>query len=404
MSRDITIQASRIFEENYNATERFIINIGGTRSTKTWSILQTLIVKALSTEEPFVCSIVRKSFPSLKITSMKDFFDLLRQMDLYDDNNHSKMDNTYLLNNCLFQFFSIDDAQKKRGSKRDYLFLNEANELDYVDFFELNIRTTKQIFADFNPSETFWYNDKLQHRDDVKIIHSTYLDNPFLPKGQIEEIERLKETDSQYWEIYGLGQFAGNRKLVYQYNVIDDIPINKAKMVGIGLDWGYTNDPTAVVELWNDGTELYVNELIYERGLTNNDLGALLKHIGVDRYTEIFCDSAEPKSITELCRLGFNAKPVVKGADSILNGIDIVKRHRLNVTKDSVNVINELSRYKWMENKDGVMLNRPIDAFNHSLDAMRYCCMMKLNESKKQSGRYNISVMNSGASRNIGSF
>jgi phage terminase large subunit len=335
---------------------------------------------------------------------MKDFFDLLRQMDLYDDNNHSKMDNTYLLNNCLFQFFSIDDAQKKRGSKRDYLFLNEANELDYVDFFELNIRTTKQIFADFNPSETFWYNDKLQHRDDVKVIHSTYLDNPFLPKGQIEEIERLKETDEQYWQIYGLGEFAGNRKLIYQYNVCESIPVETAKMVALGLDWGYSNDETALVEVWKNDNELYINELIYEKGLTNSDLAAVMKHIGIDRYTDIFCDSAEPKSIEELRRFGFNAKAVIKGPDSVINGIDILRRHKINVTRDSINVIREFSRYKWIENKDGVMLNKPIDAFNHSLDAIRYVALMKLSEGKKQSGRYNISVMNAGASRNVGTY
>ncbi len=401
MSRELTIQASRIFEENYSATERFVVNIGGTRSGKTIGILQTLIVKALSATEPFTVSVVRKSFPSLKITAYRDFIDLLKQMELYDENNHSKQNNTYLLNNCLFEFFSIDNELKKRGSKRDILFINEANELLNEEFTQLNLRTTNQVFIDFNPSEMFWYNDKLEHRDDVKIIHSTYKDNPFLPQQQINEIEKLKETDDVYWTIYGLGEFAGNRKLIYQYSVCETIPTETAKMVALGLDWGYSNDETALVEVWKSDNQLYINELIYEKGLTNSDLAALMKHIGIDRYTDIYCDSAEPKSIEELRRFGFNAKAVQKGPDSVMNGIDILRRHRLNVTKESTNVIREMSRYKWME-KDGVLLNKPIDMWNHSLDAIRYVALMKLSETKAMSGKYNISVMSGKGTYNLG--
>lgn len=398
---EITIQASRVFEENYNATERFVVNVGGTRSTKTWSILQALIVKSLKSDEPMIISVVRKSLPSLKITAMRDFFAIIKAMGLYNEENHSKMENTYLLNNTHWEFFSIDDAQKKKGSKRNILFMNEANETTKEDFTQLNLRTENQVFIDFNPSETFWFHDTIQHRDDCKVIHSTYKDNPFLSEVQVKEIEMLKETDDQYWQIYGLGLYGGNRKLVYQYQIADTIPTDKAKMLGIGLDWGFTSDPTSVVECWVDGIDLYVNELVYERNLTISDLATILKHIGIDRYTDIYCDSSEPRSVEELRRLGFNSKPVIKGADSILNGIDIVKRHRLNITKDSVNLINELNRYKWVEDKNGIMLNKPIDAFNHGMDAMRYCCMMTLSETKRNTGKYNISVLNSRGQYNL---
>ena len=253
---------------------------------------------------------------------------------------------------------------------------------------------------DFNPSEMFWYNEKLENRDDVKVIHSTYKDNPFLPNNQVVEIERLKETDDIYWQIYGLGEFAGNRKLIYQYNVCETIPIETAKMVALGLDWGYSNDETALVEIWKNDNQIYINELIYEKGLTNSDLATLMKHIGVDRYIDIYCDSAEPKSIEELRRFGFNAKAVIKGPDSVMNGIDILRRHRINITKDSTNVIREMSRYKWME-KDGVLLNKPIDMWNHSLDAIRYVALMKLSETKRGAGKYNISVLNSRGQYNL---
>jgi len=397
---EITVQASRIFEENLNAIERFIINIGGTRSTKTFSILQVLIVKCLQAVEPITISVVRKSFPSLKISAMRDFFDIIKSMGLYTEENHSKQNNTYLLNNCLVEFLSIDDSEKKKGSKRDILYINEANELDYSDFSALNLRTALQVFIDFNPSELFWFQDKLQHRKDVKVIHSTYLDNPFLTDIQIKEIEMLKETDNQYWQIYGLGQYAGNRKLIYQYQVCDIIPPS-AKMLAIGCDFGFSNDPTAVIEAHVEGINLYVNELVYERNLTNNDIAVVMNHIGIDRYTDIICDSAEPKSIEELRRLGFNTKPVVKGPDSLNNGIDILKRFRIHITKESTNLINELNRYKWVEDKNGVMLNRPIDAFNHALDALRYVALMKLSETKRGGGKYSISVMGVGGSYNI---
>ena len=389
--RELNIQATTVFQRNWEANNRYIVNIGGSRSTKTYSILQLLIVKAIESTEPLVISIVRKSLPSLRISVMRDFFDILKNLDLYNVESHNKTENTYLLNNTLVEFFSIDDAQKRRGSKRDILFINEANELTYEDFFQLNIRTTNQIYLDFNPSEQFWYNDKLQSRDDITIIHSTYKDNPYLNPEQVNEIERLQHTDLQYYQIYALGQFAGGMDLVYQYIPIDDIPVSSAKLVGLGMDYGFTNDPTTLVEVWKDNDSVYLNELLYERNLTNQDIADKLSEYGVDRYIEIIADSAEPKSIEEIRRMGFNIKPAQKGPDSILNGIDILKRKRIHVTKQSVNLIKELNNYKWITDKNGNKLNKPVDAFNHALDAVRYVALNKMKVDNK--GSYNISIV-----------
>lgn len=394
--QELKIQATTVFQKNWEANTRYVVNIGGSRSTKTYSILQLLIVKAIESTEPLVISIVRKSLPSLRISVARDFFDILKQLDLYNVENHNKTENTYLLNNTLIEFFSIDDAQKRRGSKRDILFINEANELDWEDFFQLQIRTTTQIFLDFNPSETFWYNDKLQNRDDLTIIHSTYKDNPYLNSEQINEIERLQHTDLQYYQIYALGQFAGGMDLVYQYTPIDDIPVNSAKLVGLGMDYGFTNDPTTLVEVWKNNDSVYLNELLYERNLTNQDIADKLNEYGVDRYIEIIADSAEPKSIEEIRRSGFNIKPAQKGPDSVLNGIDILKRNRIHVTKQSVNLIKELNNYKWITDKNGNKLNKPVDAFNHALDAVRYVALNKMKVDNQ--GRYNISIVNSDGS------
>jgi len=392
MAKELKIQATTVFQRNWDATTRFVINIGGSRSTKTYSILQLLIVKALESTEPLVISIVRKSLPSLRISVMRDFFNILKQLDLYNEELHNKTENTYQLNNSLIEFFSIDDAQKRRGTKRDILFVNEANEITYEDFFQLNIRTTTQVFFDFNPSETFWYNDQIQTRDDITIIHSTYKDNPYLNDDQIKEIERLQHTDLQYYQIYALGEFAGAIDRIYSYTPLDDIPVDRgAKLVALGLDFGYTNDPTTLVEVWRQGDNIYLNELIYQTGLTNSDIGDLMSEYGVDRTIEIIADSAEPKSIEELRRYGFNIKPAIKGPDSIKNGIDILKRNRLFVTKQSTNLIKELNNYKWITDKNGNKLNKPVDMFNHALDAVRYVALNKMKQGN--TGVYNISIV-----------
>lgn len=389
--KELTIQATEVFQKNYNATKRFVVNIGGSRSTKTYSILQLLIVRALSSEKPLLISIVRKSFPSARITVMRDFFDILKNLDLYDDNNWNGTEKSYQLGSSTIEFFSIDDPQKRRGSKRNILYINEANELTSEDFFQLQIRTTDQIFIDFNPSEYFWYNEQLESREDVEVIRSTYKDNPYLNEAQIKEIERLQFTDQQYYQIYALGQFAGDVDLVYSHNIVDDIPTDVAKLIGLGLDWGYSNDPTTLIEVWKHEDNLYLNEILYDTNLTNSDIADKMKEAGVDRYMEIVADSAEPKSIEEVRRMGFNIKPAYKGPDSVNNGIDILKRHKIYVTKDSANLIHEFRRYKWITDKDGNKLNKPIDAFNHGLDAVRYVALNKLKEQKK--GAYAISIV-----------
>ena len=379
---EVAIQASRVFEDNYNATSRFVVNVGGTRSTKTYSILQVLITKAL--QETLLISIVRKSLPSLKLSVLRDFIEILETMGLYDSDQHNKTDNTIMVGNSIIEFFSIDDAQKRRGTKRDILYINEANELTAEDFFQLQVRTTKQVFLDFNPSEVFWAVDEIMPREDCTTIHSTFLDNPFLPIEQVEEIKRLKNTDPDYWAVYGLGEFGSGRKLVYHYNVVDEIP-KPAKLIAVGLDWGFSNDPTAIVEVWQFIDELYFRELVYKTGLTNTDIHFQLQSLGIDRSIEIIADSADPKSIEELYRLKYNIKPAQKGPDSVLKGIDVLKRYKLNVLKTSVNITKELQNYKWVTDKNGNTLNQPVDNFNHGMDAIRYVALNKLGIKPKGS-------------------
>jgi phage terminase large subunit len=345
-----------------------------------------LVILAMQ-ERGKVISIVRKSLPSLKMTAYRDFMEIVKAMELYDEKNHNKSDLTYTLNGNLFEFLSLDQPQKKRGARRDYLFCNEANELTWEDFFQLLVRTTGKIWLDYNPSESFhWIYDRLLTRDDVTYIQSTYKDNPFLDRNIVNEIERLQYTDEDYWRIYGLGERGMSRATIFQFGT-SEIP-QEAKLLSYGLDFGFTNDPSAIVAIYQHGENLYLDELLYRTGMTNRDLHNHLQSLGLDRRDEIFADSAEPKSIEELHRFGWNIKPTAKGQDSINAGIDILKRHKIFATARSNNLIKELQNYKWAEDKNGNLLNKPIDVMNHALDAARYAVFNKL--SKPNYGRYSI--------------
>ena len=317
---------------------------------------------------------------------MRDFFDILRTHQQYREEFHNKSSNEYYLNGNLVEFISLDQPQKIRGRKRNLLYINEANELFFEDWQQLIFRTDGKIILDYNPSDTFhWIYDRVIPRDDCEFFQTTYKDNPFLDQTIKDEIERLRDTDEDYWRIYGLGERGSSRATIFQFAVADE---PKGRLVSVGMDFGFTNDPTAIVKVYQDGSDLYIQELLYHTNLTNQDISEKLTEMGLTRFDEIWADSAEPKSIEELHRMGWNVKPTAKGADSVMAGIDILKRHKIFVTKESKNAIREFQNYKWQEDKNGNLLNRPIDAFNHAIDATRYATFNRL--SRPNYGRYAI--------------
>ena len=287
----------------------------------------------------------------------------------------------------MVEFIGADDQQKLRGAKRNILYCNEANELRFrEEFFQLLMRTEDKVFIDFNPDdENIWINTELEQKrlfekGDVEVIVSNYKDNTFLPKSLVSEIEYLQNTDPEFWKVYGLGEYGKKYGLIFSFDVCEKIP-ESSKLIGYGTDFGYTNDPTATVAVYEQNGELFIKELLYERGLTNSDISNKWAEIGVIKKEDIICDSAEPKSIEELYRLGWNVYGAEKGADSIKNSIDILKRYKLNITSDSVNLIKELRAYKWQEDKTGLSLNKPIDFMNHAVDALRYLALNKLSKA-----------------------
>ena len=366
--------------------KRIQIHQGGTRSGKSFSILTCLCELCyLNPESQMVITVVRKSFPSLRGSILRDFIEILEREGWYDEKYHNKTEQTYSLWGNTFEFISADDSQKVRGRRRTLAFLNEANELDYEFYQQIALRTTGipsglGIIMDYNPSDEYSYiYDDIIPRDDAVFFRTTYKDNPYLDRATIAEIERLKEADPNYWRIYGLGERGVNQAAVFTWEVGEIA----GKRIGTGLDFGFTNDPTAVIDVYQDGNTLILHERLYSTGLTNPDIGEELDKLNVET---IIADSAEPKSIEELFRLGHNVKPARKGPDSIRQGIDIMRRHKLLVTADSTQLQKELRAYRWEQDKNGRNLNRPVDKDNHGIDAVRYVCLNLLTTSR--SGSY----------------
>jgi phage terminase large subunit len=296
-------------------------------------------------------------------------------------------------NRSTIEFFSADQEARLRGARRQVLFINEANNIDFESYYQLAIRTSEAIYIDFNPTHEFWAHTEVLREDDSELLILTYQDNEALPDTIKRDIElnRTKAETSAYWanwwKVYGLGQVGTLQGAIYEdFEVVEGIDVSRAKFVALGLDWGFSNDPTALVAIYRQGDCLLIQELLYSTGLTNQDIADKLRSLGITRAWEIVADSAEPKSIEEIYRLGFNIKPAEKGPDSVRNGIDILKRFKLQVTKDSTNLIKELRSYTWATDKEGKNTGVPIDSFNHACDAMRYVALNKLRVSN--SGKY----------------
>tara|TARA_R100001443_G_scaffold54956_1_gene66299 strand:+ start:1768 stop:2931 length:1164 start_codon:yes stop_codon:yes gene_type:complete len=381
------IQTNVVYKHLLNSKKKIIVEQGGTRSGKTFNILLYLIFNYCLRQRQKTITIARKTFPSVRATVMRDFIDILKQHNFYREELHNKSSSEYILNNNLVEFISVDQPQKIRGRKRDLLFINEANELEYEDWQQLIFRTTDKIVLDYNPSDEYhWIYDKVLTRDDVEFYITTYNDNPFLDKSIIKEIERLKETDEQYWQIYGLGEKGTSKATIFNYYECVKIP-EDAEFISYGADAGYTNDPSTLVSVYKKEHNLYIKEHLYRTMMTTRDLSDHFKLVGVGRNT-IYFDAAEPRLIAELRRMGHNVQPSLKGRDSINAGIDLLKRFKIHLTSDSNNLIMEFRNYKWLEDRSGKLTNKPVQKNDHLIDASRYATYSIL--SRPNFGKYAV--------------
>jgi phage terminase large subunit len=384
-------QTSVIYEANYTSDCDINVNQGGTSSGKTYSILQVL--DTIAVEDPgSVITIVGQDIPNLKAGALRDQMDIVAsspELQSYITDYH-KSDRIYtFFNDTIIEFKSYDSPQDAKSGKRDYLFVNEANGISYQIFDELNTRTKKKTFIDYNPNCEFWVHRELIGKPNVKLIISDYRHNPYCPQKIIQKIESRRESDPEWFKVYGRGMTGRIEGLVFRnWYVVPAIP-GEAKFIGYGLDFGFTNDPTALVEVYMQNGELWVNELIYETGLTNQDIDQKLKEISIPVAREITADSAEPKSIEELTRMNWNIRPAAKGPDSVKNSIDILKRYKINVTQRSTNLRKELNAYRWKVDKQtNLTKNEPVDIDNHAIDALRYLALNRL--ANTASGNYSI--------------
>ena len=409
------LQFSKVFWKIYDACQdkpRYISNKGGTRSTKTYSTLQFLYILIPKVDKSGdITSVVSESFPHLKKGAIRDFENIVGH-PLKGDSHWNETDHTWTFDNgAKLEFFSVDNAAKVHGSQRKRLFINEANHIEYEIFRQLAVRTSSIIFIDYNPASVCWIQKNIECRDNCTLIKSTYKDNPFLSPEQIAEIESNKD-DVNWWKVYGQGVEGTLDGLIYDFEQIDALPPKGAdkpesqktdeekyadSLTEIhGLDFGFTNDPTARVKILVDHKRkhLYVQEQCYRTHMQNKHIIEDLRSQGIGRYTEVYADCAEPKSIADIRDGGFNVIACDKDApvksDKLKFQLQWMQGWKLFVTKDSLNLIEELRNYTWAKDKDGTLLNQPIDKFNHLLDALRYAVWSKYGRNAGQ-GQYSVS-------------
>lgn len=369
--------------------KRIKIIQGGTSAGKTFGILPILIDKAAK-KGGLEISVVAESIPHLRRGALRDFLKVMKWTNRFVDDRFNKSLLKYeFANGSFIEFFSADDSSKLRGARRDILYVNECNNVNFEAYNELSIRTKQEVYLDFNPANEFWV-EEIKEDKEADFIILTYKDNEALDEGIVDQIEknRLKAETSTYWrnwwKVYGLGELGMLEGVVFSnWKQIDTIP-KEARLVGIGLDFGYTNDPTSCIEIYKHNEKRILNEIVYQTGMLNSDIANKLP-----KDVPVYADSAEPKSIADIQRYGITIKGVTKGRDSINYGIDVMQRENYLVTSNSTNLIKELRSYCWDTDKTGKRLNKPIDNYNHAIDAVRYHEMETLGMNKNY-GSYNV--------------
>lgn len=341
---------------------------GGTSASKTVSILLYLIDKAQMTRNKKI-SVVSESFPHLKRGAIRDFMDIMTQHGYFDDNQWNATDKIYTFPTGSFiEFFSVDEPDKVRGPRRDILFINECNNIPYEAYDQLSIRTREEVWLDWNPTNEFWFYDTVKNQDDVDFITLTYKDNEALDPAIVAAIESHRDNKN-WWTVYGEGKLGEVEGKIYRdWQIIDDIP-HEARLERYGLDFGYSNDPAALVAVYYYNGGYIVDELVYQKSLSNKQIADVINNM---ERAVVVADSAEPKSIDDIRSYGVSIIPSIKGPGSISRGILHVQSQRISITKRSVNMIREYRNYLWKTAKDGRILDVPDVGFDHAMDAVRY--------------------------------
>ena len=371
---NVNIETTDIYFKNLEVKTRYVFNEGGTRSSKTYSLAQLAYTIAAQSTSPIIFSIVSETMPHLRKGVMRDFMAFLKNNNLYFEKDHNKTDNIYQVNKSIIEFFSVDTPGKIHGPERDYLFVNELQYIDYDTFFHLAQRTRKQIYADWNPTSEFWVYEQFinnpQYKNDITVIHSTLLDNPFLAEEIRKDIYLRAERDENYRDVYLLGKIGKLEGVIYpnwSYGEFDN-----SLPYGFGLDFGFHPDQDAMVKIAIDerNRKVYAKECFYQNDLQIKDLR---KEVGIyaKSHELIVADSADPRMISELKSGGdmrFNIKGIEKHEGSVIEGIRLVQDYDIITDKESINLVKELRNHTWNDKKAGI----PNKGFNHLLSGIRY--------------------------------
>tara|TARA_R110000803_G_scaffold6446_4_gene20945 strand:- start:9476 stop:10639 length:1164 start_codon:yes stop_codon:yes gene_type:complete len=384
-------QTTTAIRKLHALTKRKKVIQGGTSAGKTFGILPILIDRCLRTPN-LETSVVSESVPHLRRGAVKDFLKIMMYTNRYRDNQWNRSTLKYTFNNGSYiEFFSVEQPDKLRGARRNVLYVNEANNVPFEAYNQLAIRTSGDIWIDFNPTANFWAHKEVATEDDADFITLTYKDNEALSQTIVEEIElaRDKAKTSEYWanwwKVYGLGQVGSlDGVCIKQWNEIE-LPL-EARLLCYGMDFGYSNDPTTLIGLYKYNDAYIFDEVIYQKKLLNSDISNLLSDNNITEV--IYADSAEPKSIAELKTYRHKVMPCTKGKDSIVYGINLINQNKIFITSRSTNLIKELQSYTWAKDREGNTINKPIDAFNHCIDAARYAMSSQLETPNK--GKYFI--------------
>lgn len=371
-------------------TKRKKVVQGGSSASKTYGILSVLIDRATKKPELEI-SVISESVPHLKKGAVKDFKKIMKWTGRWNENHWHDTDRKYTFSNGSYiEFFSPEAVL---GARRNILYINEANNITYENYHQLSVRTSDEIFIDFNPAGEFWAHTEVLTETDSELLILTFEDNEALPPNVIADfkqaqIKALKEKEQGiegYWsnwcKVYIDGQIGSLQGTIFQFELCEKIP-EGSQRIAYGLDWGFATDPNALIDVHKFNGALYLDELIYETGMTNADLITRMNQLGISKQYDIIADSAEPKSIEDLRRGGYsNTKPAKKSEDSIRNSIDTLQQYKLFITKRSLNFIKEARMYRWETGKDGKSTGKPIDAYNHCWDPARYVALNKINKS-----------------------
>ena len=363
--------------KSYKREKRYCILQGGTRSSKTYSILQWLVIYALKNPNKIIDAF-RKTRNSIALSLKLDFFEILESIGLTRE-GWKEGDYTYTFpNGTIMRFVGLDDPYKIRGQKRDIAFINEANKTTVEDFQQIDFRLSEFMIIDYNPSGEFWVQSMLlkqkDYIDDTSIFISTYKDNPHLSKSQIKTVERLERTDPYRWRVYGLGLSGIKDETIFRnWQVTDEFP--ECNSIALGLDFGW-NDPNALIELRQNEDKLYVKQHIFQSAITPdniiNKLNDMVQNNLIQQETPIVADSARPEIITQIQRAGFNIHSSKKGANSVFDGIQLMKDYEIFIHEDSKDLISEFGNYCWKLDKDEKPTDIAEDKWNHGIDAIRY--------------------------------